>query len=95
MFFSFTEDILDFGRQLGKNIIIGRRVVMAALTLIRQRDVDQRHQRYRMVTLAPLICLSIGIVALGDELGCVTVVLLIVALDNDFDFLIVNMQSDM
>ena len=95
MFFLLTEGFLDFSRQFGKNIIIGRGIIMGTLFLIHQRDVDQRHQRYCMITLAPFICLRIGIIALCDELGCTTIVFLIVAIDYDFYFLVVDVQPDM
>ena len=95
MFFLLTEGFLDFGRQPGKNIIIGRGIIMCTLLLIHQRDVDKRHQRYCMITLAPFICLCISIVALRDELGCATIEFLIIAIDHDFYFLVVDMQPDM
>ena len=81
--------------QPGKNIVVGFGIVVGTLLLIHQCDVDERHQRYRMIILAPFVCLSIGIVALRDLLGCQTVELLVVTVDDDFYLLIVDMQPDM
>ncbi len=92
---SLTEDFLDFGRQTGKNIIIGHGVVVSALFLIGQGYVDEGHQRDSMVALAALESLRIAIIALCNEFGCTAIVLLVLAIDNDFDFLIVDVQSDM
>ena len=55
MFSAFTEGILDFLCQFGENIIIGRGIVVGTLFLLHRRGVNQRHQRYCMITLAPLI----------------------------------------
>ena len=48
-----------------------------------------------MLALPTLICLSIGIIAVCDEFGCGTIVFLVLTVDGDFDFLIVDMQPDM
>ena len=65
----FFQCFFNLSGQSCKNIIIGRRIIICTLFLMHQRYVDERHQRYDMITLAPLICLCIGIVALGDELS--------------------------
>ena len=90
-----TEGILDFAGQLSKNIIIGRGIIMRTLLLIHQRNINQSHQRHCMITLAPFICLCIGIVALSDELGCSTIEFFVVTIDDNFYFFIVNMLLDM
>ena len=95
LMFSLSEDFLNFGCQLGENIIIRQSIIVNTLLLIHQRYVDKRHQRYCMLTFASLICLSIGIVALSDELGCIAIELFVLSIDYDFYFLIVDMQSDM
>ena len=90
-----TEGFLDFAGQLGKNIIIGRGIIVRTLLLIHQRNVNQCHQRHCMITLAPLICLCIGIIALGDELGCGTIEFFVVTIDDNLDFLVINVQLNM
>ena len=93
--FSLIEDILDFSRQLGENINIGRGIVMGTLFLTHQRNVDECHQRHSVFTFAPFICLSIGIVALGDELGCTAIVFLVVTVDDNFYVFVIDVQPDM
>ena len=95
LLFTFTEDFLDFSSQLGKNIIIGRGIVMTALFLAHQRYVDECHQCDGMITLAPFIRLSIGVIALSDEFCCTTIELFVITIDDDLYILIVDMQSDM
>ena len=68
---------------------------MGTLFLIHQRYVYKGHQRYGMVTLASLVCLCIGIIALCDELGSSTIILFLGACYNYFDVIIIDMQPDM
>ena len=89
-----AEDILDFAGQTGQNIIIHRRVVMSALLLIEQRNVYQRHERNDVVCLPTRIVRRIGVIALCDELGCSTVVLFILAVDDHVDFFVIDVQPD-
>ena len=89
------QRFLDLRSQLRKNTIIGRRVVLGALLLIHQGDVNQRHQRDCMFTLTALIRLSIGVITVGDELGCPTIQFLVIAVHRHFDFLVVDVQPYM
>ena len=91
----FTERFLDLACQTGQNIIIDRRVVMRTLLLIEQSNVYQRHERNGMVGLTTTVMPGIGIIALGDELGCGTIEFLFLAVDDHVDFFIVDVQSDM
>ncbi len=94
MLFSL-QCFLNLRSQLGKNIIIGCRIVLTALLLQHQRDVDQRHQRDGVLTLLTLLSLRIGVITVGDELGCPAVVLLIGTVDRHFDLLVVDVQPYM
>ena len=69
--------ILYFRSQLAENIIVWGCIVLAEFFLIPERYLDEGHQRDGMVALAPFVDLCVGPVALGDELGSCTVVLLI------------------
>ena len=82
--------IFNLSSQSCKNIIIGRCIIMGSLFLIYQCDIYQRHQRNGMFTFASLICLSIGIVTLSDELSCGAVKLLFITFDDNLDLFIVN-----
>ena len=91
----FFQRVFNLSGQSCKNIIIGRRIIICTLLLMHQRNVDECHQCYDVITLTPFICLRIGIVALGDELGSGTIVLLVIAFDDDFYLFVVDVQSDM
>ena len=86
---------LNLRSQLSKNTIIRSRIVLAALPLIHQRDVDQRHQRDGMLTLLPLISLRIGIITGSDEFGGLTVEFLIGAVHRHLDIFVVDVQPYM
>ena len=89
------QRVFNLCSQACKNIIIGRGIIVGTLFLIHQRNIDEGHQRHCMFTLAPFICLSISIVALSDELGGCTIVLLFIAFDDDFYLFVVHVQRDM
>ena len=46
--------LLYFRSQLSENTIVGISVVVAALTLVHQGDINQRHERYGMLALLTL-----------------------------------------
>ena len=94
MLFSL-HGFLNLRSQLRKNTIIGRRIVLTALTLIPQRDVYQRHQRNGVLTLLPLIRLRIGVITVGNELGGPAVGLFFGTVDRHFDFLVIDVQPYM
>ena len=57
LIFSFlflSEHILYLGSQCVENIVIWSDIVLRTFFLVLKRDVDKRHQRYGMVTLASL-----------------------------------------
>ena len=83
---------LNLRSQLSKNILIGRRVVLLTVPLIHQGNVNQRHQRDCMLALAALIRLSIGVITVGNELGCLSIQFFIRTVDRHFDFLVVDVQ---
>lgn len=91
----FAQCILHLSGQPGKNIIVRHRIVVTMLLLIHERNVDERHERYQVITLPTLICLGIGIVPVGDELGCQPIELFVLAIDDDVYLFVVDVQPDM
>ena len=87
--------LLYFRSQLSENTIVGISVVVAALTLVHQGDINQRHERYGMLALLTLISLRIGVITVGNEFGCLTLEFLVGTLDGYFDFFVVDVQPDM
>ncbi len=59
--------LLYFRSQLSENTIIRVGVIIAALTLVHQGNIDKRHQSYRMLALLTLISLRIGVITVGNE----------------------------
>ena len=52
------QGFLNLRSQLSKNIIIGSSIILTALALLEQGNVNQRHQRDCMLALATLISLD-------------------------------------
>ena len=90
-----AKSILHLLGQLGENIIIGRRIVVRMFFLVHQRNINQRHQRYRMVALTPLIGLGVGGLAFGDEFCCQAIVFLVVPVDDNLYLFVIDVQPDM
>ena len=91
----FAECILHFPGKPCKNIFVGQRIIAAAFLLVLQGNVQHRHQRYHVVVLLTFIDLRIGIVAVGDVLRCLAIVLLVLPIDAYCNLFVVEMQSDM
>ena len=89
------QRFLNLRSQPSKNTIIGSCVIFAMLPLIHQGNVNQRHQRDCVLALTTLISLCIGIIAVGDELGCLTVILLVGTFHRHLYLFIVDVQPYM
>ena len=91
----FVQHIFHLSGQPGKNIIVRHRIVVTMLLLIHECDVDERHERNHMIILPALISLGVGIIAVGDELGCQAIELFVLTVDDDIYLFVVDVQPDM
>ena len=89
------QRFLNLRSQLRKNIIIGSSIILTALALMEQGNINQRHQRNCMLALSTLISLSIGIITVGYELGCTAIELFIGATYRHLNLFVIDVQPYM